>query len=81
MSTRNTRNGPLESSRAFIGNVELQALRAEAVSFDHIAAYGPTSWSTVLGPDGADTLAGRLVSPRVFTVLRATPHLGAPVER
>ena len=36
----------------------------------------PGFWSAVFGVDGSSTLSGRAVSPAVFTVLRATPHLG-----
>ena len=48
---------------------------SEARSFEHIAAYRESSveWAS---PDGAVTLRGAVVSPSLFPLLRARPHLG-----
>ena len=50
-------------------------LLQDAESFDHLAAYRESSveWR---GPDAAVTLRGATVSPALFPLLRATPHLG-----
>ena len=50
-------------------------LLEDAESFEHLAAYQERSleWT---GPDGAVTLRGAAVSPALFPLLRATPHLG-----
>ncbi len=50
-------------------------LLQEAESFEHLAAYRESSaeWA---GPDGAVTLRGATVSPAMFPLLRATPHVG-----
>ena len=47
----------------------------DAASFEHLAAYRERSieWA---GPDGAVTLRGTTVSPSLFPMLRAAPHLG-----
>ena len=47
----------------------------DAGSFEHLAAYRESSvqWTA---PDGVVTLAGAAVSPALFPLLRATPHLG-----
>lgn len=68
--------GSSDSRVPWIDTVSLQVLRDEAESFEVVAAYSPASWSAVVGPDGSDTLSGRTVTPAVFGVLRATPHLG-----
>ena len=46
-----------------------------AESFEHLAAYQASSleWA---GPEGGVTLRGARVSPALFPLLRATPHLG-----
>ena len=50
-------------------------LLENAEAFEHLAAYRETSpeWT---GPDGTVTLRGATVSPALFPLLRATPHLG-----
>ena len=68
--------GSSDSRVPWIASIDLQTLRDEAASFESVAAYGSASWSPVLGADGSNVLSGRMVSPSVFTVLRATPHLG-----
>ena len=47
----------------------------DAESFEHLAAYRESSleWT---GPDGVVTLRGATVSPSLFPLLRAAPHLG-----
>ena len=47
----------------------------DAESFEHLAAYRESSldWA---GSDGAVTLRGAAVSPSLFPLLRAAPHLG-----
>ena len=51
------------------------SLLQNAESFEHLAAYYENSleWA---GPDGSVTLRGASVSPALFSLLRATPHLG-----
>ena len=53
----------------------IPVLQEAAESFEQLAAYGPLSveWAR---PDGAVTLRGATVSPSMFPLLRATPHLG-----
>ena len=50
-------------------------LLQDARSFEHLAAYRESAveWR---GPDAAVTLHGATVSPALFPLLRATPHLG-----
>ena len=50
-------------------------LLQEAESFEHLAAFReiPLEWSS---PDGTVELRGTSVSPSLFPMLRATPHLG-----
>ena len=50
-------------------------LLEDAESFEHLAAYQESTleWA---GPDGGVTLRGARVSPALFPLLRATPHLG-----
>ena len=59
----------------FLSNRSMQLLREEAESFEHLAAYGSSAveWT---GPDSGVTLRGAQVSPSLFPLLRATPHLG-----
>ena len=47
----------------------------DAESFEYLAAYRESSleWT---GPDGVVTLRGATVSPALFPLLRAAPHLG-----
>ena len=68
--------GSSDSRVPWIDTINLQTLRDEAASFESVAAYSPASWSPVFGPHGSTTLSGRMVSPSVFAMLRATPHLG-----
>ena len=68
--------GASDARVPWITTSDLQILRDEGASFESVAEYGPLSQSPVFGPDGSSTLTGRMVSPSVFTVLRATPHLG-----
>ena len=55
-------------------NRSLTLLR-DARSFEHLAAYREQSaeWA---GPDGSVTLRGAAVSPALFPLLRAAPHVG-----
>jgi len=59
----------------FVTSASMAALLDEAESFEHLAGYGPSSFSWQ-GPDGAVTLRAARVSPAMFPLLRATPHLG-----
>ena len=56
-------------------NRSMPLLQDSAESFEQLAAYQELSldWA---GPDGAVSLSGALVSPSLFALLRATPHLG-----
>ncbi len=60
--------------RGVLTNRSLPLLQA-AESFEHLAAYRGSSleWA---GPDGSIALRGAAVSPALFPLLRATPHLG-----
>lgn len=60
---------------ALVSNITLPRLQEEAESFEQIAAYVPRS-PTWLGPAGRRTLRGAMVSPALFPLLRAAPHLG-----
>ena len=62
-------------SHVFLTNRTLPRLRAEAESFEQLAAYQAFSfhWSH---PDGATPLSGARVSPSLFPLLRARPRLG-----
>ena len=68
--------GSSDSPVPWIDTINLATLRDEAASFESVAAYSPAPLSPVFGVEGSGTLSGRMVSPAVFTVLRATPHLG-----
>ena len=68
--------GAVEPEGAVLSSIDLQVLRDEAVSFEHVGAYGIASWPAELGSGGAGTLVGRHVSPAVLTLLSAAPHLG-----
>ena len=68
--------GSSDARVPWIAASDLQTLLDEGASFESVAEYAPLSQFPVFGPDGSSTLTGRLVSPSVFTVLRATPHLG-----
>ena len=60
---------------AFLSNRSMALLQENAESFEQIAAYraAAVDWA---GPDGAVTLRGARVSPSLFPLLRAAPHLG-----
>ena len=60
---------------AFLSNRSMALLQDDAESFEQLAAYRAASvdWA---GPDGAVTLRGARVSPSLFPLLRAAPHLG-----
>ena len=66
-----------ERSRAsvFLNNQTMPRLEEEAESFEQLAAYGGGSFDWA-SPDGSVTLSGARVSPSLFPLLRATPHLG-----
>ena len=59
----------------FVTSASMAALLDEAESFEQLAGYGPSSFSW-RGPEGAVTLRAARVSPSMFPLLRATPHLG-----
>ena len=56
-------------------NASLEAIVEEAESFEQIAAYRPATFEWA-GPEGAVTLRAARVSPAMFPLLRARPHLG-----
>ena len=56
-------------------NASLEAIVEETESFEQIAAYRPSTFEWA-GPEGAVTLRGARVSPAMFPLLRARPHLG-----
>ena len=56
-------------------NASLEAIVEEAESFEQIAAYRPSTFEWA-GPEGAVTLRAARVSPAMFPLLRARPHLG-----
>ena len=58
-----------------IVNASLEAIVEEAESFEQIAAYRPSTFEWAR-PEGAVTLRGAQVSPAMFPLLRARPHLG-----
>ncbi len=58
-----------------IVNASLEAIVEEAESFEQIAAYRPSTFEWA-GAEGAVTLRGAQVSPAMFPLLRARPHLG-----
>ncbi len=60
---------------AFLSNRSMALLQEDARSFEQLAAYraAAVDWA---GPDGAVTLRGARVSPSLFPLLRAAPHLG-----
>ena len=59
----------------YLTNGTMPRIVEEAESFEQLAAYRENSedWN---GPDGAVTLNGASVSPALFPLLRARPHLG-----
>ena len=60
---------------AVVSNTTFPRLQEDVESFEQVAGYvqRPLVW---LGPDGPWTLRGATVSPSLFPLLRATPHLG-----
>ena len=62
------------STRA-LNNYSMQLLEEEAESFEHLAAYTPlqADWAV---REGSVRLRGTAVSPALFPLLRARPHLG-----
>ena len=60
--------------RGMLTNRSMPLLQ-DAEAFEHLAAYRETSqqWA---GPDGSVALRGASVSPALFPLLRAAPHLG-----
>ena len=64
----------MSDRRGMLTNRSMPLLQ-DAEAFEHLAAYREISrqWA---GPDGSVTLRGATVSPALFPLLRATPHLG-----
>ena len=62
-------------SGSSITNASLEAIVEEAESFAQIAAYRPATFEWA-GPEGTVTLRAARVSPAMFPLLRARPHLG-----
>ena len=64
----------MSARRGMLTNRSMPLLQ-NAEAFEHLAAYREVSreWA---GPDGSVTLPGAAVSPALFPLLRATPHLG-----
>ena len=58
-----------------VSNITFPRIQQGLESFEQVAGYVPRSlvW---LGPDGPRTLDGAVVSPSLFALLRAAPHLG-----
>ena len=65
----------LGDSPSTLSTSAIPVLQEAAESFEQLAAYGSRSveWAR---PDGAVTLRGATVSPSIFPLLRARPHLG-----
>ncbi len=63
----------MSDRRGMLTNRSMSLLQ-DAEAFEHLAAYREISreWA---GPDGSVTLHGATVSPALFPLLRATPHL------
>ncbi len=72
---RIVRVGESSSARRGMLTNRSMPLLQDAEAFEHLAAYREVSqqWA---GPDGPVTLRGAAVSPALFPLLRATPHLG-----
>ena len=72
---RIVRVGESTSDRRGMLTNRSMSLLQDAEAFEHLAAYREISrqWA---GPDGSVTLRGATVSPALFPLLRATPHLG-----
>ena len=65
--------GPRRAS--LVTSASLEAIVEEADSFEQVAAYGSSSFEWA-SPEGAVTLRAAPVSPAMFPLLRARPHLG-----
>ena len=65
----------LPRSTLALNNYSMQLLQEEAESFEHLAAYTPlqAEWAV---REGSVRLRGTAVSPALFPLLRARPHLG-----
>ena len=65
----------IPGSTLYLTNSTMLHVVEEAESFEQLAAYRESSgdWD---GPDGPVTLNGASVSPSLFPMLRARPHLG-----
>ena len=64
-----------EDFRRQLSSYAIPVLQEAAESFEQLAAYGKREVEWVR-PDGAVTLRGATVSPSMFPLLQATPHLG-----
>ncbi len=64
-----------QTGTGILSNTSLPRLQEQARSFEYLAAQAPRSlaWR---GPEGPIILRGAMVSPALFPLLRATPHLG-----
>ncbi len=62
-------------STVALDNRTLPLIQEQARSFEELAAYGGASFEWA-SPAGTVTLRGARVSPSMFPLLRATPHLG-----
>ena len=58
-----------------LSNITFPRLQQRLESFEQIAGYAPRPMAW-LGPDGPRSLQGAMVSPALFPLLRAAPHLG-----
>ena len=67
--------GPATTSRARLTNRSMFQIEEDAESFEQVAGYRAASvdWAS---PDGIISLDGARVSPSLFPLLRARPHLG-----
>ena len=65
----------LAESNVYLTNGTMPRVVEEAESFEQLAAFRESDVDWV-GPDGAVTLNGASVSPALFPLLRARPHLG-----
>ena len=64
-----------QTGTGYLSNTSLPRLQEQARSFEFLAAYAGRSlaWR---GPEGPIVLRGAMVSPALFPLLRAAPHLG-----
>ena len=64
-----------QTGTGYLSNTSLPRLQEQARSFEYLAAYAGRSlaWR---GPEGPIVLRGAMVSPALFPLLRAAPHLG-----